>query len=103
MHMQIVEVFLPLETGCGHRIGAEVIKGIINGLADCFGGATAFTRSPADGLWKHGSSLEKDRIVIIEVMVREVDDAWWSGYRRRLEEEFEQDEVMIRVTPCRII
>lgn len=98
-----MEVFLPLETGSGQTIDPEVIKGIINGLADCFGGATAFTRSPADALWKQGSSVEKDRIVIIEVMVREVDDAWWSDYRRRLEEEFEQDEVMIRVTPCRII
>ncbi|MCO6389347.1 hypothetical protein [Aliihoeflea sp. 40Bstr573] len=101
--MQIVEVFLPLDTGSGVPIDPDVIEGIIGGLADRFGGATAFTRAPAEGLWKETGSIEKDRILIIEVMVDELDEAWWKTYRSRLEAEFEQDEVMIRVTSCRTI
>ncbi len=83
--MQIVEVFLPLDTGSGIAIDAEVIEGIVGGLADRFGGATAFTRAPADGLWKQGSTMEKDRILIIEVMVSALDQAWWKDYRNKLE------------------
>lgn len=101
--MQIVEVFLPLNTGSGVSIGGDVIDGIIGGLADRFGGATAFTRAPAEGLWKQQAEIQKDRIIIIEVMVAEVDETWWKGYRGRLEAELEQEEVMIRVTPCRTI
>ena len=101
--MQIVEVFLPLDTGNGIPIGGEVVEGIVAGLADRFGGATAFTRSPAEGLWKQGATMEKDRVLIIEVMVSELDEAWWKAYRSELEREFEQDEVLIRVTACRIV
>lgn len=101
--MQTVEVFLPLDTGSCVPIDPGVIEGLIGGLADRFGGATAFTRAPAEGLWKETGSIEKDRIVIIEVMVDELNEAWWKTYRSRLEAEFDQDEVMIRVTPCRTI
>jgi hypothetical protein len=59
--------------------------------------------SPAEGLWQQGATIEKDRILIIEVMVNELDEAWWKDYRGRLEREFEQDEVLIRVTPCQTI
>jgi hypothetical protein len=101
--MQIVEVFLPLDTGSGVPIEPEIIEGIVGGLADRFGGATAFTRSPAEGLWKKQSAIQKDRIIIVEVMVGELDEAWWKAYRHRLETEFEQDEIVIRVTRCRKI
>jgi hypothetical protein len=101
--MQIVEVFMPLETGSGVPVEPEIIEGIVGGLADRFGGATAFTRTPAEGLWDQGDRIQKDRIVIIEVMVEEVNEVWWKDYRGRLEAEFEQDEVLIRVTPCRTI
>lgn len=101
--MQIVEVFLPLDTGSGIPIEPEIIEGIVGGLADRFGGATAFTRAPADGLWKQGTTMQKDRILIIEVMVSELEEGWWRKYRAKLEREFEQGEVLIRVTSCRTI
>jgi hypothetical protein len=101
--MQLVEVFLPLETKRGQSIGPEVIENIVGRLADRFGGATAFTRAPADGLWKQGAIIQKDRIVIVEVLVEELDQAWWKDYRARLEIELEQDEVLIRATPCQKI
>ncbi|MDP2358502.1 MAG: hypothetical protein Q8M31_20925 [Beijerinckiaceae bacterium] len=101
--MQIVEVFLPLKTGGGATVTQDIVEGIVGGLADRFGGATAFTRSPAEGLWKESDSIQKDRIIIIEVMVETVDVGWWADYRSRLEAQFEQDEVLIRVTACRKI
>ncbi|MCO6403387.1 hypothetical protein GTW10_07760, partial [Aurantimonas endophytica] len=94
--MQIVEVFLPLDTGRGRPIEPEIIEEIIDGLAVRFGGATAFTRAPADGLWKQDAAIQKDRIIVIEIMVDEIEDAWWKDYRAQLEAVFEQEEVLIR-------
>jgi hypothetical protein len=67
-------------------------------MADRFGGATAFTRTPATGLWKDANGVERDRLVIVEVMVEELDAAWWRGYRSRLEREFQQERILIRAT-----
>lgn len=98
--MHVVEIFMPLETGKGQPVSPHVIEGIVAGLADRFGGATAFTRSPAEGLWKQEDEVQRDQIVIVEVMVSELDERWWSDYRRKLESEFQQDEVLIRASPC---
>jgi 2-hydroxychromene-2-carboxylate isomerase len=98
--MHIVEVFLPLDKGNGTPVDMEMIERCVAELAERFGGATAFTRAPAEGLWKQESGIQKDRIIVVEVMMEEVDGEWWKSYRSRLETEFQQDEVMIRVTPC---
>ena len=99
--MYLVEIFLPLETGSGRRVGRSQLEDLVTRLAEKFGGATAFTRSPAVGLWKPGETIEKDQIIIVEVMVEELDETWWSNYRRQLGEQFEQDEIVIRATSCR--
>ena len=101
--MNVIKVFLPLDTGAGLPIPLETIEGLVKGLADRFGGATAFTREPADGLWKTQTTMQRDRIIIVEVVVDQVDQEWWRSYKQRLEQEFGQDEIMIRVTPCTLI
>lgn len=98
--MYVVELFLPLARGDGSPVAPGEIEGIVAGMADRFGGATAFTRAPAEGLWKAAEELERDRIVIIEVMVDKIDNTWWSGYRARLEAEFQQQEILIRSHNC---
>jgi hypothetical protein len=101
--MNVVEVFLPLDTGRGEPLPPETIEGLVAGLSDRFGGATAYTREPAEGLWKRATTIERDRIIVVEVMVDEVDEQWWSAYRERLEREFAQDRVLVRVTACRTL
>ena len=101
--MNIIEIFLPLDTRTGRAVDLDLIEGIVKGLADRFGGATAFTREPAEGLWKRETTMVRDRVVIVEVVAEEVDEVWWHEYRKRLEAEFEQDRVLIRVTPCRLL
>lgn len=91
--MYLVELFVPMSAR-----GAD-IEELVEKLALKFGGATAHTRSPADGLW-HDRSLEKEPIGIIEVMVAELDRAWWQELRIDLESRFEQDEILIRAMPC---
>lgn len=73
--MNIIEVFLTLDTGHGVPIPLEAIEGLVAGLADRFGGATAYTREPAEGIWKRATTMEHDRIIVVEVMVEDVEEA----------------------------
>jgi hypothetical protein len=99
----VIEIFLPLDTRSGRSLDLELIEGFVRNLAHRFGGATAFTRQPADGLWKRPTTIKTDRIIVVEVLVEEVDEVWWHDYRRGLQKEFEQDLILIRVTPCRLL
>lgn len=46
--MFLIELFLPLKRGDGTSVSQQEIEVIIAGLTDRFGGATAFTQSPAE-------------------------------------------------------
>ena len=65
-------------------------------MLDQFGGVTAFTRAPAEGLWRDGGQVEKDDVLLYEVMVESLDADWWKGYRRELEAKFQQEELVVR-------
>lgn len=66
-------------------------------LTDRFGGLTAYTRAPAQGIWaEDGETPRRDDIVVYEVMVDSLDREWWTRYRERLERRFDQDELIVR-------
>ena len=97
--MHVVEIFLPLRRNDGSQQPRELFGTVRRELVERFGGMTAFTRSPAEGLWESGDGdVERDSIVIFEVMAAGLDRAWWSAYRAQLERLFEQDEVVIRAS-----
>jgi hypothetical protein len=65
-------------------------------LIDRFGGVTAFVRAPAVGLWKESAEdINRDEVVMFEVLTEHLDTDWWSSYRKQLEDKFRQDEVLI--------
>ena len=66
-------------------------------LTERFGGMTAYARSPAKGEWKPapGETVHDD-IVVYEVMVEQLDRAWWAGYRKTLEQRLRQKELVVR-------
>jgi hypothetical protein len=96
--MHVVEIFLPLTRKDGTPQPNVRFGEVRRTLVERFGGLTAFTRSPAEGLWEDDGSVEHDRIVIFEVMDRDLDEGWWRDYRGKLEEWFEQDEVLVRAS-----
>ena len=98
--MHVVEIFLPLKRNDGSRQPRELFGKVRAELVDRFGGLTAFTRSPAEGLWEDGDDVEQDEIVIFEVMADQLEREWWSEFRGRLELMFEQDEVVVRASPA---
>lgn len=96
--MHLVQILLPLAGGDGSSLPPARHAQVHAELVDRFGGLTAFTRSPARGLWDDGRQVEQDDVVVIEVMVDALDRAWWRDYRRTLETRFEQQELVIRAS-----
>lgn len=84
--MHLVQVLLP-------RIDAEVAKE----LTERFGGLTAYSRAPAEGVWKPGCGhTVRDDIIVVEVMVETLDTAWWGQFRKRVETRLGEQELVVR-------
>ncbi|HEX8412519.1 MAG TPA: hypothetical protein VF637_01345, partial [Sphingomicrobium sp.] len=97
--MHVVEILLPLRRNDGSDQPKALFGQVRRELLDRFGGLTAFSRAPADGLWESDEGgIDRDAIVIFEVMVEAVDRAWWTDFRKRLEALFAQDAVVIRAS-----
>jgi len=93
----LVFVYLPLYDNQRARFPESAFSTVGSHLAERFGGVTAFTRSPADGLWKdHGGGTDSDEIVVFEVLCATLDREWWRRYKEELREGFRQKEILIR-------
>ena len=93
--MYLVQILLPLHDNDGRDFPPAYFNEVRTELTERFGGVTAFIRSPAVGLWKESAEVNRDEVVMFEVLTDELDKAWWSTYRDGLQETFRQDEVLI--------
>ncbi len=95
--MHLVEVLLPLNDNDGQPLDRGLYKRVAGELTERFGGLTAHTRAPAQGLWKEEPrNTTHDDIVIYEVMTPILERDWWETYRLELERRFRQQHVVIR-------
>ena len=95
--MFLVQLLLPLYDNAGQRVPRERFAQLRDELTSKYGGVTAFFRSPAQGTGKEeGGAVDLDEIVMCEVMVESLDRAWWSEYRKELEQRFGQRELIAR-------
>ena len=102
--MRVVEVFLPLQLPDKRPQPKTLFAEVRRELIERFGGLTAHSRAPAQGVWEDDSGQpELDNILIIEVIDRNFDRRWWEDYRRSLERRFAQEEVLIRATDTELI
>jgi hypothetical protein len=93
----LVQILLPTRHANGKAVSRLLFQETTRELTGRFGGLTAYTRSPAKGVWTDDQQKPvEDEIVIYEVMVGEVDAPWWREYRRALEKRFDQEYVVIR-------
>jgi hypothetical protein len=96
----LVQILLPLVNGSGDAGMGGFYDELREELTERFGGVTAYLRSPATGLWKNEEDrVERDSVVIYEVMVEEVDRDWWAALRERIRIRLQQDELIIRAIP----
>lgn len=97
--MHLIQPFLPLRDNDGQAFPRALYDEVRAALAERFGGVTAFVRSPAVGLWEDDEGdVQRDDVVLLEVMADHVDHGWWVSYRKGLERRFRQDEVLVRAT-----
>jgi hypothetical protein len=97
--MYLVQLLLPIARNSGEPVGDDILRGIQEELSDRFGGVTAYTRTPAEGIWKEDGKQSKDDVIIVEVMTAGLDRAWWRGFRERLEKALGQKELVVRAEP----
>ena len=96
--MHLVEILLPLADNDGAPFGRALFAEVREELVGRFGGLTAFSRSPAEGVWDEGGERSRDEVVVLQVMAEALDREWWREYRTTLERRFRQDEVVIRAS-----
>ena len=95
--MHLIQILLPIHASDGSPFPIEMFARVRVELTEQFGGVTAYSRSPATGLWKRDDeAMERDQVIMVEVVVDEFDRDWWIGYRAQLEVRFGQEEVHTR-------
>jgi hypothetical protein len=99
--MNLVQLFLPLRDNAGAAFPPDLFRKVRAELTEAFGGVTAYQRAPATGLWEDAADeVQRDDLVLFEVMVESLDRTWWKDYSAHLAERFRQQEVLVRTLPC---
>lgn len=101
--MHLIQILLPTFDNEGKPFPHDIYRAIGGELVARFSGLTAYTRAPAEGVWTSGNQTARDEIVVFEVMVRDLDENWWSEYRKELEARLRQESVVIRTHPIRFL
>jgi hypothetical protein len=96
--MFLVQLLIPLAGNDGARFPESHFTTLAEELTTRFGGLTAYSRSPAVGLWQPDDTphRQRDDVIAYEVLTDALDRDWWAAYRLTLQTRFEQDEIMIR-------
>ena len=92
--MVLVEILLPVTDRT-----REELQRLTKLMTERFGGVTAFTRSPGEGLWQDQGRTIGDQIIVLGVMCETLDAAWWAELRREIERRLDQDEIIVRSHP----
>ncbi len=102
--MYLIQILLPLRDNEQRPFPHDEFERVRRELADRFGGATFYARSPAVGLWKDDEGdVARDDVVVAEVMARHQDREWWRLYRETLERRFRQDQIVVRAMHCGLL
>ena len=101
--MYLVQILLPLTDNLGHPLDRENFEEVKRELTERFKGLTAYSRVPAEGLWKPRKGMKRDEIVVYEVMVPTLNIPWWRQYRARLEKLFRQESIVIRAHETKVL
>jgi hypothetical protein len=97
MTAHLIQILLPIAMRDKTPVPAEMFARVRGELTERFGGVTAYSRSPATGLWKTpDDEIERDQVIMIEVIVEVFDRDWWAAYREQLERRFGQEEILAR-------
>jgi len=94
--VHLVQLLLPLYSNSGIPFEQKLFLEVRNELVERFGGITAYTRAPANGLWQESERIVRDDLVVYEIMAETLDEDWWRRYRVLLQDRFQQESLVIR-------
>ncbi|HYC66354.1 MAG TPA: hypothetical protein VEC14_16615 [Reyranellaceae bacterium] len=98
--MHLVQILLPRWDRWGVALPPGLYSDVCEELAQRFGGVTCYGRAPGQGLWRDDEGrVQRDDVVVIEIMLEQPDEAFWRGYRSELEKRFKQKELVVRALP----
>ena len=96
--MYLIQLLLPLHDNEKRPIPVEHFNNLRTDLTRRFGGVTAFVRAPATGLWEEDEEINRDEVVMFEIIAESFARDWWRAYRTQLQDVFKQKEVLIWAT-----
>ena len=100
----LVQFFLPLRDNAGQAFPKAEFARVRAELTERFGGVTAYLRSPALGAWEDDDGdVQRDEVVLFEVVADALDRDWWRAYRQELGRRFRQEEVLARASPVELL
>jgi hypothetical protein len=99
----LVQILLPHRRDGNTEAGDAGFTQTRAELVERYDGVTAYLRSPALGAWTGPDGhVERDEVVMIEVVIETFDRAWWRAYATRLAARFQQEVIHIRVLPVEV-
>lgn len=101
--MHLIQILLPLSDNERHPFPRDHFDKVALELTERFGGATAYTRSPAEGRWTGQGHSNAEEVVVIEVMIDRLDAEWWTQYRKGLEARFRQLHIIVRAQSVQLL
>lgn len=102
--MHLIQLLLPLYDNDGKALPKSLFVEVRDELMQQFGGLTAHTRAPVNGLWREDDdSAVRDDLIIYEVLASELNRAWWRDYRTSLETRFRQEQVLLQAHPVEVL
>jgi hypothetical protein len=101
--VKLIQILDRLYDNDGKSYTKSIFDQIWSELTDTFRGVTAFLRSPAVGLWEDQSGkVQRDDVVLLEVMASDLDRTWWHSYQRDFEQRFAQQSIAVRAIDVEI-
>ena len=102
--MVLIQMLLPTRSPEGLAFPEDLLRRTRDELIARFGGLTAYTRTPATGIWTSPEGdVEVDSVVMIEVLSEAFDKGWWRAYAETLKERLHQQAIHLRATEVYVL
>jgi hypothetical protein len=103
--MFLIQILLPLTGSTAQRTRSRAaFDETRRELVEAFGGITAYSQAPAEGVWTAadgGRAL--DTVIMVEVVTRAFDRAWWRDYTATLARRFDQETIHVRALSVELL
>jgi len=90
---KLIQLFLPVTNSPSADKKLEALE---QKLIKNFGGLSIYAQNPVSGSWRKKGQLEKDKMMVFEVMVPVFNEKFWKKLKTSLEKQFGQKEILIR-------